>query len=202
MSNTSTRSSRLPLFTTCILFLFFILGTQAQPKEGRFIEGSIGFGLTSPYEEAIDVLGNGFFVQGEYVIAMKSWFGIRPYVGFVTTKTDPESSDDAALGFKANTTALLLGGKIRLAAPIPYVAPYFEVGYGMSIGKFETLTRTYDIDKSGVVGHIPVTLGLALGKNHEVEVEFTYFFQNSVEQFTGAAAIGLSFPIGNPSNQN
>ena len=190
------------LFLSLIIISFLANTIQAQPNEGRFIEGSIGFGLTSPNEEEIDVLGRGVFIQGEYVIALKSWFGLRPYAGFVYTNTRENSTVDALRGYKANTTALLVGGKIRLAAPIPYVAPYLEVGYGASIGRFETETRRFDIDKTGIVGHIPFTIGLAIGRDHEVEIEFTYFYQDSVEQFTGAVAIGLSFPLNKTKAEN
>lgn len=190
----SSRVIVVCLLLTCGCFTLL----QAQPRKGEFIEGSIGIGITSAYTDT-DVGGEGFFIQGEYVYAPKTWFSLRPYLGFITTSGEDEieDRDEVFLG-RANTTALLIGGKIRLTAPIPYIAPYIESGYGASIGKFETVYLNQNIDKSGIVAHIPFTIGVGLGKRNEVEVELTYYFMNEVRQFTGAAAIGLSFPINSP----
>lgn len=43
--------------------------------------------------------------------------------------------------------------------------------------------------------HIPFSIGLELGKKHNFGIAFTYYFHISVEQFAGAAAIGLSIPL-------
>ncbi|WP_405207489.1 hypothetical protein [Aquimarina sp. LLG6339-5] len=95
---------------------------------------------------------------------------------------------------KAETKAFLLGGKARLRAPIPWVAPYAEIGIGTSIGKFETVTAFDNIDKSGVIYHIPFSFGLELGKNHNVDLGFAYYFQPSVAQYVGALTLGITFP--------
>jgi hypothetical protein len=51
------------------------------------------------------------------------------------------------------------------------------------------------VKKSGALFHIPFSLGLALGKNHGTEFKFTYYYHSSVDQFSGAAALGLTFPL-------
>jgi hypothetical protein len=43
--------------------------------------------------------------------------------------------------------------------------------------------------------HIPFSIGLALGPKHNIDVGFTYYYQPSVQQFSGATAIGFSFPL-------
>jgi hypothetical protein len=43
--------------------------------------------------------------------------------------------------------------------------------------------------------HIPFTIGLAIGRKHNLDFAFTYYYQPSVEQFSGATAIGFSFPL-------
>nr|WP_308990904.1 hypothetical protein [Mariniflexile sp. KMM 9835]MDQ8210457.1 hypothetical protein [Mariniflexile sp. KMM 9835] len=43
--------------------------------------------------------------------------------------------------------------------------------------------------------HVPYATGLALGRNHEVEIALTYYEHPSVEQFSGALALGFSFPL-------
>jgi len=197
--------SSLSRYYSCFLIALLlsiasITEIKAQPRKGEFIEASIGLGITGSYSN-VDIGGEGFFIQGEYVYAPKTWFSMRPYLGFITTsgEDEVESGRDTFVG-KATTTALLVGGKIRLTAPIPYFAPYLESGFGASIGKFETKTGGRNIDKSGVITHIPFTIGVALGKRNTVEVEFTYYFMNEVQQFAGAAAVGLSFPINSPKN--
>ena len=72
-----------------------------------------------------------------------------------------------------------------------------EIGIGTSIGKFETLTAFDNIDKSGIIYHIPFSFGLELGKNNNVDLGFAYYFQPSVEQYVGAFAVGITFQVNN-----
>jgi len=90
---------------------------------------------------------------------------------------------------------LLLGGKARITAPIPWVAPYVEGGIGASIGSFETVTPGTSLQASGLIYHIPFTVGLSLGPWHNVDVAFTYYFHPTVRQYAGAAAFGISIPL-------
>ncbi|TCL68668.1 hypothetical protein EV196_10185 [Mariniflexile fucanivorans] len=178
---------------TTILLLFSNI-TNAQPKKGEFIQGSIGLGMSAPYEE-YNIMGTGFYAQAEYVYAFKKWLGVRPYAGFISTTPSESGTDTNLSEYRVTSKAFLLGGKARICAPIPWVAPYFELGIGLSAGSFETYTPTDNIKENGVLMHIPVTLGLALGKDNGVEVAFTYYYHPTINQFSGAAAIGLSFPI-------
>ena len=67
--------------------------------------------------------------------------------------------------------------------------------WNISIGKFETLTAFDDIKKSGITYHIPFSFGLELGKNNNVDLGFTYYYQPSVKQYVGALAVGITFPL-------
>ncbi|MBP6758534.1 MAG: hypothetical protein KA133_04730 [Flavobacterium sp.] len=179
----------IALFTT-------LLSNQmkAQPRKGKFINASVGLGLSAPYDD-IDVTGSGFYAQGEYVWGITKWFGIRPYAGLVLTSADKNTDPQNQPEYKVTSKSFLLGGKARVIAPIPWVAPYFEVGVGASIGSFETYTPYTNIKKNGVIAHIPFSIGLALGPKHNIDVGFTYYYQPSVRQFSGATAIGFSFPL-------
>ncbi len=73
------------------------------------------------------------------------------------------------------TNALLIGGKTRINAPVPLVAPYFEIGVGASIGNFETYMPTTSIEESGVFVHIPVSLGLKIEALQNVDLKLTSF---------------------------
>lgn len=175
-----------------MLTVFFTNSINAQIKEGKFIGISAGLGLVAPDDET-DVTGNGFYAQGEYILNLNNWFGVRPYAGVIIASGTSDKEEMKDYNMKSN--AFMLGAKVRVAAPIPYVAPFIEVGVGMSVGSFETYTPLTHVTKSGAIMHIPFTLGLAVGRNHGVDIKFTYYYHNSAEQFSGAAAVGLSFPI-------
>ena len=171
--------------------------TYAQFIKEKSINAQIGYGLSAPYNSNDDFVNDGFFAQGELVLKVTSWVEFRPYVGFILTSSDGKDLNDNPTDEIAESKALLLGGKARVRAPIPWVAPYVEIGIGTSIGKFNTLTAFDDIDKGGIIYHIPFSFGVELGKNNNVDLGFAYYFQPSVEQFVGALAVGVTFPLKN-----
>ncbi|WP_179353811.1 hypothetical protein [Winogradskyella vidalii] len=170
---------------------------EAQFVKEKSINAQIGYGVSFPYNSIDDVADDGFFAQGELVLKVTSWFELRPYAGFILTNSDGKDLNDNPTNEIAESKAFLLGGKARVRAPIPWVAPYVEIGIGTSIGKFETLTAFDNIDKGGIIYHIPFAIGLELGKNNNVDLGFTYYFQPSVQQFVGAFAVGITFPLNN-----
>ena len=170
---------------------------KAQLITKKSINVQIGYGLTSPYNSIDEIVDDGFFAQGEFVLQVASWIDLRPYAGFIATSSNGKDLNDNPTDEKATSKAFLLGGKARIKAPIRWVAPYVELGIGTSIGQFVTFTSYDDIDKSGIIYHIPVALGLELGPTNNVDLAFTYYFQPSVQQFAGAFALGLTFPLKN-----
>ncbi|MET7030630.1 hypothetical protein [Sediminicola luteus] len=182
------------LFVISFMALLTTHIVMAQPKKGEFINASIGLGVSAPYEE-VDIYGSGFYALGEYVFAMTKWFGVKPYAGLIFTSPDKNSTQEDLSQYKVTSNAFLLGGKIRLAAPIPWVAPYIETGLGVSLGSFETYTPNTNIKKKGLLMHLPISTGLALGRDHNIDFAFTYYYHPSVDQFSGALAVGLSFPL-------
>ncbi|WP_218845062.1 hypothetical protein [Winogradskyella pacifica] len=142
-----------------------------------------------------DVADRGLLLQGELVLKVRSWFELRPYAGMIITNSNGKDLNNNPTNEIAESKAFLLGGKARLRAPIPWVAPYLELGIGASIGKFETFTYYDYSDKGGIIYHIPIAFGLELGKNNNVDLGFTYYFQPSVKQFVGAMAVGITFPL-------
>jgi hypothetical protein len=113
----------------------------------------------------------------------------------VITSPDDNKNQQFPEDFQVTTKAFFLGGKARVAAPIPWVAPYFEVGIGASMGSFKTITPEFNIKKSGVLMHVPFSIGLALGRKHNFDVGFTYYIHDAAKQFNGAFAVGYSFPL-------
>ncbi|WP_029037263.1 hypothetical protein [Salinimicrobium xinjiangense] len=182
-----------------VLLIIIAILTSAQ-VEAQFFEErasyiSLGPGLSAPYEQMDLLQDPGVFAQGEYVLSPASWIDIRPYAGLILTKFKENSSDEVKARYRSSANALLFGGKTRLTAPIPFVAPFFEIGIGASIGSFETFMPAKSIEESGVFLHIPVSLGLVLEAFTNVDIKLTGYFHNDLEQFVGAAAVGLSFPI-------
>ena len=180
----------LGLFMACSL-------SKAQSIKEKSINAIIGYGVSTPYDSSTDIVENGFFMQGEYVLKLASWFDLRPYAGFITTSSNGKDLNNNPTFEKAEIKALLLGGKARLRAPIPYIAPYLEIGIGTSIGKFETFTAFDYVDKSGIIFHIPFAFGFEFGKFNNVDVGFTYYFQPVVKQVAGAFACGITIPLKN-----
>lgn len=168
----------------------------AQPREGHFVDGALGYGLSSPYDGS-EVRGTGVLAKGEYVYAPSSWAGVRPYGGMVLTWRDQIDVRCVDTGIDCEVTAKIgvLGAKGRLAIPIPWVAPFFELGAGLSFGSLRTRTPEVDRTRSGVLIHVPVSIGLAIGPEHEIEFAFVYYYHPVARQFAGAAALGLSFPL-------
>ncbi len=199
MKNLKPKTVKTPfsprtILGTIILVLLISNLTIAQPRKGQFIKASIGYGISTPYAN-VDIHGSGFYAQGEYVYGVTKWFGVRPYAALLLTKTSDTDIDPSLSEYEINSRAFLLGGKIRVAIPIPWFAPYLETGIGASLGSFETITPPTSIEKNGLIMHIPFTMGVALGPKHSIEIEFAYYFHPSAKQFNGAMALGLSFPI-------
>lgn len=183
---------------TIILPLFFApIHLEAQFIKERSISGQIGYGITSPYYSSAEIVAGGLFLQGEYILKAASWFELRPYAGLILTSSDGKDINKDLTNEKATSKALLIGGKGRVRAPIPWVAPYIEIGIGSSIGKFETFTNFTNIEKNGFIYHIPVSLGLELGRSHGVDLGLAYYYQPTVEQFSGAFAFGITVPLKN-----
>lgn len=188
-------------FFIIIFTLFFTNHTKAQPRVGKSINVSVGLGLSGSYyienygnQDELEVNGDGFFAQGEYIIGISKWFGIRPYAGLLLTSTGG-GNPNGEPNYKITTDVFMLGAKARLCAPIPYVAPFFELGIGTSIGSFHTFTPSTNYKKNTVLMHVPVNFGLAVGRKHNIEIGLSYYITPAANQISGAFALGYSFPI-------
>lgn len=172
---------------------------EAQFIKEKSINAQIGYGLNLPNKSVDKIAGDGLFLQGELVLKIASWVEFRPYTGLILTNSNGKDIYDNPALEKVESKAFLLVGKVRVRVrvPIPWVAPYFEIGLGTSIGTFVTFTAFHDIDKSGIIYHIPFSFGLELGRTNNVDIGFAYYFQPSVEQYTGAVAVGITFPLKN-----
>ena len=179
-----------------ILTILALTRVEAQSIEERSTYVSIGLGISVPYEQMNLFRSPGVYAQGEYILRPASWIDFRPYAGVILTKFKEIDPEELEARYRSSANALLIGGKTRITAPVPFVAPYLEIGVGTSIGSFQTVTPYKTIAKSGLFLHIPVSLGLDFGSKSNMDFKFTYYFHNNLEQFVGAAAVGFSYPIG------
>ncbi|MGS2739854.1 hypothetical protein [Sinomicrobium sp. M5D2P17] len=102
------------------IFTFLLCCTvQAQTAKGRYIQASIGYGISVPYDD-VDTDGSGFYAQGEYLFNLTGWLGLRPYGGVIFTKTSNNDSPQREPDYKVTSNAFLIGGKVRVTAPIPW----------------------------------------------------------------------------------
>jgi len=184
---------------TLILIIIILVSIQSKAQfiKEKSINAQIGLGMSTPYYSAGDIANDGFFIQGEYVLKASSWFELRPYAGLVMTNSNGKDLNNNPTFEKAETKAFLLGAKARVKAPIRYIAPYVEIGLGSSIGSFNTYTYYTDISKKGIIYHIPFSFGLELGRNNNVDLGFSYYFQPTVEQAAGSFAVGIQIPLKN-----
>ncbi|MGS2727101.1 hypothetical protein ACU8DI_10875 [Psychroserpens sp. BH13MA-6] len=185
--------------TLFVLFmLFFCSKTEAQFVKETFVDISVGYSICAPYDD-VDTFGSGIYLQGEYVLKLTNWIDLRPYAGMILTNNESDNTDPNSPVYSVSANAFIIGGKTRLRVPIPWVAPYVEVGLGASIGSFENMTLFKNLNDSGVLIHVPASIGFELGPEHNFDIAFSYYFHDSVQLFAGAAAIGFSFPVGNNS---
>lgn len=187
----NTLRAILAVVSITVLFLHL---SHAQPRKGEFVSAGIGLGITSP-DDLTDIAASGFYTQGEYIFAFTRWFGVRPYAGLMLNNTDTEIGDPNLSEYRISSKALMFGGKIRVAAPIPWVAPYIEIGMGASIGSFETYTPYTNIKKNGLQPHVPFAFGLAIGHKNEVDFGFTFYSIPSAEQIASAMELGFTFRV-------
>ena len=195
-------TSTLHNFFLIIIFTFSFFSSTIAQTTGKSIKASIGYGSSSSYyiedygsQEEVDVMGGGLYLQGEYIIGIKSWFSVRPYAGFIFESVEKNQNVQNQPQYKVTTNAFIVGGKVRFCAPIPWVAPFVEGGLGASAGKFETFTPNVNFNKSDVLLHIPFGIGLAVGRNHSFEIGISGYFHPAAKQSTGVFAVGYSFPL-------
>ena len=193
------RVSARRLLCVCILVAAPLTARIARADQleppGRMLEVVGGLGYTFAQEkDHADGMGTGGFLEAEYVFRPSHVFSPRLYAGALVTFPDDKSCGGDPCDVESKI--VFAGAKARIMAPIPYVGPFFELGLGVSAGYLRTLARL-DVDErtSGVAIHIPFAIGLALGRRHQYDLEFSYLFHVAERQTGGAVAFGLGFPV-------
>ncbi|MGH7439079.1 MAG: hypothetical protein ACRENE_25605, partial [Polyangiaceae bacterium] len=166
-----------------------------SPPDPQFLLISAGLGISGialPTQSS-NGSGTGFFGEVDYVIKPLSWLLPKAYAGVLFTGADTSSCDGTPCDVSAKIG--FLGGKLRLIAPIPYVAPFIEGGFGVSFGSLTTRTPEADNGTVNVTYNVPVSAGLALGENQSFEVGLSYLMHPSVGQLDGALDLSIVIPL-------
>ncbi|WP_339755619.1 hypothetical protein [uncultured Winogradskyella sp.] len=92
---------------TLILLIIFLISNQleAQFLKKESINAQIGYGLSSPYNSIDEIVDDGFFLQGEYVLSLASWFELKPYAGIILTSSNGKDINDNPTDEKATSKA-------------------------------------------------------------------------------------------------
>jgi hypothetical protein len=158
---------------------------------------SVGLGISIPTgAPASAPTGNGFYAGAEFVLVPSLWFSPRLYGGLLLTSAD-RGTCPAEVPCSAEARIGFVGAKGRLTIPIPYVAPFFELGVGMSAGTLTTETIDSDRTFAGVTYHVPLAIGLSFGEMHHyvVDVAFSYLYHPAQSQIDGALALSAAFQL-------
>jgi hypothetical protein len=193
----SLKTNKYAMKKILIILIIILISSPAKAQfiKNKSINGQVGYGISWPLDSYDDIVDVGFFLQCEPILTVASWLQLRPYAGFILTSSSGKDVNDNPTDEKGESKAFLIGGKARFRASSRWVAPFFELGFGSSIGKFETVTAYTNISKSGMICHIPFSFGLEMGRNHNIDLSFSYFLQPTVDQFAGAISVGISVPI-------
>lgn len=161
-------------------------------------QGEIALGLGGSFVDAQqDVYGLGGSVVYDRWVAGPRWAGVRVYAGGFLSRTNGSTCPVAVQACSVSSQIAVGGLKLRLLAPIPFVAPFLELGGGMSAGSIRARIDAngpfpaIDESRSGLTLHFPIGLGVAFGARHQHSLAFDYFVPPSRDHTTGTLSVGI-----------
>jgi hypothetical protein len=124
------------------------------------------------------------------------------YAGGFFSSTATNSCASGVEPCSVSSQIAVAGAKIRLLVPIPYVGPFFELGGGLSAGSIETrvggmgFSQAIDESHTGLMTHVPVSVGIAFGAKYQHDLSFDYFIHRGRHHIAGMLALGFGFVLG------
>jgi hypothetical protein len=187
----------MPILLAVILLLAGAAhAADADDESPRAVGLAVGLGFAVPDRRVgKDGSGPGAYAEAEYIFRLAHWFTPRLYAGLLLAP--PESNCGAGVvPCDVSARIVFAGAKFRLMAPIPYVGPFIELGIGASAGRISTRSgQRVDVTGEGLMYHVPVALGLALGGRHQFEIALQYLVHPEQQQICGAAALGVTLNL-------
>jgi hypothetical protein len=169
----------------------------APPQRDRQLGILVGLGMVvadGTSASQVNGYGSGLYASAEYAFRASSWFSPRLYGGLLYAPTVGSSCEPEVSPCDVSGRYVFAGAKARLTAPIPWVAPFAELGLGASVGRFSSRYGTVvDRSATGLTYHVPVAVGLAVGPHHGLELSFQYLVHPALLQTGGGTAIGFRF---------
>lgn len=156
----------------------------------QYIGGVIGFGSALPTSGS-DAESDGFAARVEYYAKPNHWLSPRAYAGFQLAS----SKKSTCVGCEVSAQIAFVGVKNRFMLPLPYAAPFVELGVGASAGSLVTRTLTTDKERNGPTVHIPASIGVALGEDHSFDFAFGTLWHPLEQQLCGVFGFGLSMRL-------
>lgn len=142
--------------------------------------------------------GHGAAVSLEYILNWTRWVDGRLYGGVVFSGPDRGSCGSGVEPCSVSSQIGMAGAKGRLLIPIPWVAPFLEMGAGVSAGSIETrlggrgFRQPLNEDRSGFFVHRQGSLGLAFGRNHQHDVSLDAWLHRPWH-IAATLALGIGF---------
>lgn len=143
----------------------------------------------------VDGSGLGGWLGAHYAYRAIEW--LTPHAYSAVLVTAPFNNCGLMIEpCDVSTKILLVGAKIRLSIPLPGVAPFLEPGIGASAGTMSTkVGPLVNKTRDGVLFHIPLALGLAVGSSRQYELVVQVLYHPQARQMAGASTFGLTFPF-------
>jgi hypothetical protein len=155
-----------------------------------------GLGISFPQSHR-DGHGLGGSLVYEQLLVGPRWASVRAYGGAFFSRSDQASCVGNLQVCDVSSQIGVGGAKVRFLVPIPYVAPFIEVGAGLSAGSITTRIPAYgslpEINEGefGLLFHIPAGLGLAFGRRHQHKISLDYFSYPGQDHVTGTVSLGI-----------
>ena len=103
----------------------------------RALGFSLGLGIVIPSSSDASGYGEGVHAAAEHIVWPTSWFSPSLCAG-IEVATPRSNCGVGVTPCDVSAEFGFVGVKGRLLAPIPWVAPYLELGVGAAIGHFST----------------------------------------------------------------
>lgn len=170
----------------------------AQPGLGKapvWLQVAGGLGGSFTLVDDANGTGSGGYVAVEVLSPTYEWVTGSLYGGLFLTWPEGDCGP-GVVPCDLSASIFFLGVKGRVVAPISWVAPFLELGVGISIGR--TTTRNGAVVEAEAKGFIPHWLwglGLAIGPNNEFSLSLQFLEHTRGQQSCALLGAGFAFPL-------
>jgi hypothetical protein len=187
------RRARAP-FAVSLAAVAVSLAAPARAADSALAVG-VGLGVAFPSDPDVDGSASGGYGKVEYIRLFDHWISPRAYAGLLLAAPDRDECGAGVAPCDVSARIGFVGGKLRLMAPLPYAGPFVELGLGASIGRLTTRSGPVDVAGSGVMWHVPWSIGIAFGERHQYELGLEFLEHPDQEQTASAFSFAFAFGL-------